>query len=62
MKELAGFTALVKFLDDEGRPVAADARKLFGVSEQDMVVVRGRAQRDDGGNLTILADGIYVRR
>jgi hypothetical protein len=61
-KELAGFTALVKFLDDEGRPVAADARQLFEVSEQDTVVVRGRAQRDDGGNLTIIADGIYVRR
>jgi len=62
LKELKGFTALVKIVDEEGRTLPADARQLFAVSERDMVVVRGRAQRDDGGNLTILADGVYVRR
>lgn len=62
LKELAGFTALVKCVDGQGRTVAIDARELFGINQRDMVVVRGRALRDDGGNLTILADGVYVRR
>jgi hypothetical protein len=62
LKELKGFTALVKVIDEQGRPLPVGARELLSVTEHDMVVVRGRAQRDDGGNLTILADGVYVRR
>jgi hypothetical protein len=61
-KELKGFTALVKVVDEAGSPLAVDARQLLDVKERDTVVVRGRAVRDDAGNLTILADGIHVRR
>ncbi len=61
-KELFGGTALVKFMDEQGRTLAADARELFGVKVKDMVVVRGRAKRDESGNLTILANGLYLRR
>jgi hypothetical protein len=54
-------TALVKVVDGQGKLVAADARDLLGVKELQTVVVRGKAQRDESGNLTILADGVYVK-
>jgi len=53
--------ALVKIVDGQGRPLAGDARELFALKELQTVVVRGKAQRDDAGNLTVLASGIYVR-
>ena len=39
----------------------ADARELLNVKELTTVVVTGKAQRDDAGNLTILATGVYVK-
>lgn len=39
----------------------ADARELLKVKELSTVVVKGKAQRDDAGNLTILASGVYVK-
>jgi hypothetical protein len=53
--------ALVKIVDENGSVVAQDARELLGVKELDTVVVRGKAKRDEAGNLTILADSVYVR-
>jgi hypothetical protein len=58
---LAKAKALVKFVDDQGRLLPADARELFSLKELQTVVVRGRAQRDDAGNLTVLASGLFVR-
>lgn len=55
-------SATVKFVDSRGQVVAKDARQLFGIKELATVVVKGRAKRDDVGNLTVLADGIYVRQ
>ena len=54
-------TALVKFVDDDGRPLKADARELLSLKELQTVVVRGKAKRDDAGNLTVLASGLFVR-
>jgi hypothetical protein len=54
-------TATVKVTDGEGRTVPEDARKLLGLKELQTVVVKGRAKRDETGNLTVLADGVYVR-
>lgn len=54
-------TTLVKFVDASGALVAIDARKLLGVSEDDMVVVRGTAKRDKSGNFQLLATGLYIR-
>ncbi|MFT5323807.1 MAG: hypothetical protein ACI8P0_001658 [Planctomycetaceae bacterium] len=54
-------TALVKFVDDDGRPLKADARELLSLKELQTVVVRGKAQRDEAGNLTVLASGLFVR-
>ena len=53
--------ALVKVVDEAGKLVGTDARELLGVKELQTVVVKGKAQRDEAGNLTVLADGVYVR-
>ena len=53
--------AMVKIVDKHGKTVATDAKTLLGVKELQTVVAKGKAHRDDAGNLTILADGIFVR-
>lgn len=58
--ELKGNTALVKVVGTDGSPVSKDARALLGVKELSKVVVKGRAQRDDEGNLTILAQKVHI--
>lgn len=59
--KLAKGKTLVKFMDADGKPVAEDARQLLGVKELDTLVVHGKAQRDESGNLTILASKVFVR-
>ena len=54
--------ALVQFVDDKGQVVAVDARDLFGISPQQLVVVRGRAEQDSTGNLVVSASGLFVRK
>ncbi len=53
--------ALVRIVDAQGHTVTTDARRLLGIDGSPTVVVRGRAQRDEAGNLTVLADGVFVR-
>ena len=53
--------ATVKIVDEKGDLVAKDAKTLLGVKELSMVVVQGTAERDDQGNLTVLADSVYVK-
>jgi hypothetical protein len=60
--ERIGCTTLVKIVDQNGRILPADARQLFGVAADDMVVVRGIASRDEHGNFLVLGDGVHVRR
>lgn len=56
-------TTLVKIVDEQGKPLPIDARVLLGAKETDMVVVKGKVQRDDEqGTFTIAASGVYVRR
>ena len=52
---------LVKVVDDANKIVPAGAKDLLGVKELQTVVIAGTAKRDDAGNVTILAKGIYVR-
>ncbi|MDX1946979.1 MAG: hypothetical protein SFU86_16370 [Pirellulaceae bacterium] len=59
--QLPNNKAIVKFVDGSGKTVATDARQLLGLKELQTVVVHGRAQRDEAGNLTVLADGVFVR-
>ena len=53
--------AMVKIVDGSGKTVAMDAKKLLGLKELQTVVVQGRAKRDESGNLTVLANGVFVR-
>lgn len=53
--------ATVKFVDDEGKTLPTDARQLLGIEELQTVVVTGTAKRDEAGNLTVLATGLYVK-
>ena len=54
--------ALVKFVDDSGAVVKADAKGLLGVKELSTIIVKGKAKRDEAGNLTILASGVFVKQ
>jgi hypothetical protein len=60
--ERAHATMLVKFLDDNGRVLEVDSRQLLGIAENDMVVVRGKAKKDKNGNVSLVADTVFVRR
>ena len=53
--------AMVKIVDSDGKPVAQDARALLGVKELSTVVVSGQAERDEEGNLAVLASQVYVK-
>ncbi|MEX2188036.1 MAG: hypothetical protein WD875_14620 [Pirellulales bacterium] len=59
--KLATGAALVKVVDAEGKVVKSDAKTLLGAKELQTVVVAGKAKRDEAGNLTVLAKGIYIR-
>jgi hypothetical protein len=60
--KLPSSTALIKVVGEDGDLVRADARELLKVKELSTVVVKGKAQRDDTGNLTVLATGVYVKK
>lgn len=59
--DLGTSRATVSIVDDEGRVVKSGAKELLNVKELQTVVVKGKAKRLDGGNLTIQATGIYVK-
>jgi hypothetical protein len=54
--------ALIKVVDAQGQTVGTDARQLLNLKELQTVVVSGKAQRDDAGNLTVLAESVYVKK
>jgi hypothetical protein len=54
--------AVVEFVDDAGKVLSHDARQLFGVEENQIVVVRGKPRVDELGSLIISARGLYIRR
>jgi hypothetical protein len=61
-KEMLAASTMVKFLGNDGKVLAVDARELLGVEEESTVVVHGTATRDATGNLSIAAKGVFVRR
>lgn len=52
--------AMIKFVDAAGDTLEQDARQLLGVKELQTVVVKGKAKRDETGNLTVLASAVFV--
>lgn len=61
-QELAEATTMVKFLGQDGKVLPVDARQLLGLAEEQIVVIRGIANRDKAGNVSVSAEGIFVRR
>lgn len=59
--KLSESLATVKFLDADGKTLASDARQLLGVTELQTVVVKGKAKRDESGNLTVFATALHVK-
>lgn len=60
-EEMARATAMIKFVDGQGKTLSPGAQDFLGVQPLQTVVVQGRAKRDDTGNFTVLAEGIYIR-
>jgi len=60
--ESARYLAVVNFTDESGKTIPVDARELFGLKENQHVVVRGKAKVDPSGLLTVAANGLYVRK
>jgi hypothetical protein len=60
--ERARNMTLVKLVDENGRLLTVDARQLLGVNANDLVVIRGKTNKDDSGNLIVLANGVFIRR
>jgi hypothetical protein len=58
--QLAENRALIKIIDDGGNTLEQDARTLLRLKELQTIVAKGRAKRDEAGNLTVLASGVYV--
>ncbi len=54
--------AMVRLVDENGKPIPVDSRQLFDVKENDTVVVKGTAQILEGGMLVVKATGVYVRK
>ncbi|MDP1796295.1 MAG: hypothetical protein Q8K78_02380 [Planctomycetaceae bacterium] len=52
--------AMIKVVDTAGGTVEEDARKLLGLKELQTVVIKGKAKRDEAGNLTVLASGVFI--
>lgn len=53
--------ATVKIVDDSGQLLSENARDLLKINELSTVVVKGKAKRDDVGNLTVTAKHVFVR-
>ena len=53
--------ATVKLVDENGKPVAEDARQLLGVKELSLVVAEGTVKKDSEGNLSLLANRIFIK-
>lgn len=52
----------VTFVNDQGKIIKQDARKLLKVKELDTVVIQGQVKRDKADNVSILASNLYVRK
>ena len=54
--------ATVKIVNEDGKPVTQDAREFLNIKELSTIVVKGKAKRDDNGNLTVAASKLFVRK
>jgi hypothetical protein len=59
---LPGGTATVKIVDAEGATLAKDAKQDLALKELQTIVVKGKAKRDEAGNLIVLAPAVFVKK
>ena len=55
-------TAVVKIVDGDGKTIAKDAQTDLGMKELQTVTVKGKAKRDEAGNLVVLASAVFVNK
>jgi hypothetical protein len=60
-RDLATSRTLVEVVDKKGVTVPEDARRLLNVTELQTIVIKGTARRDEDGNVTLIATGIFVQ-
>ena len=60
-KEQMQSMAFVQFVDDQGHVVRTDARKLLGVTDDQMIIVYGQASLNRTGHIVVAAKGLYIR-
>jgi hypothetical protein len=58
--DLPKSTLLVLVQDADGKLIKKDARELLGVKELDTVFIQGKVKRDKTGNVTLVADKLFV--
>jgi hypothetical protein len=61
-EELLPAMAQVRFASGDGKTLGVGAKDLLGLKELSVVVVKGKASRDEKGNLSVVADGLHVRK
>ena len=54
--------ATIKIVNEQGSPVMEHAKQLLGVKELSLVVVEGKAKRDDQGNFSVLASKVFIKK
>ena len=54
--------AMVQIVDDAGAVLEMDARKLLGLSENDVVVAQGMGELADDGTLVFSAKKVFIRK
>lgn len=60
-EDIAGHSATIKFVDENDRPRRFDPKSMLNIQELSMVVVQGKVKRN-AGNLTVLAEKIFVQQ
>lgn len=55
-------TATVKIVDAAGSTLAKDAKQDLALKELQTVVIKGKAKRDEAGNLIVLAPAVFVKK
>jgi hypothetical protein len=55
-------TATVKIVDAEGSTLAKDAKADLALKELQTIVIKGKAKRDEAGNLIVLAPAVFVKK
>ncbi len=61
-RDIINSIARVQFRDPQGVVIATDARELFDLRENQLVVLSGTGHFDDTDHLVIVADQMFVKR